>query len=1223
MKNVKVLLIIMFFMLFLVACKEKNTPDLDSEIGRYYLYVDGQKESNIWIELRVNDIWISSAYDTGRYELKATTLKLYSFEDNEEKLLYIANISDGIMTIDNDSLYAVYAKDGKYINNSTQEKYTITFDSSGGSSVSSITATRGSTINKPTDPTKDGYIFKGWYDFDGIVQWPYLLDNHVFFFANWEEITNIFNSPTNLRVDGSFLKWDWIDNSGLRPEGFEIYLDGILVSTQFTPQYELKELDSLWVNKTFEIEVHALSSIEGYTNGIAKLTYEYEIEIYDVILNYNDGTNRVETVQTNNGKISLPTPTRYGYQFNGWYYSIDGGQTYSSLWNSNLKVLKNISLYADWVTSVDGGSKTVLPAPQAVLDGTRVIWPAIPQANDYEILIIHNGIEIDGTYVSNPFFDFSEYLYNQNEEISNLTIKIRSTGDGGYTTVNSAFVTRYWQNNSSNSSILKINYDLGLIHWESDETVFDIELTTISGDLLDQVNQNKPEYLIPDYISADEYYLIVNDRKYKINYLMLAAPQHVSSEIEDDELVIHWDSVDEASQYLIYVNDIFIQTSYTNSVSINTNQIGQYIDNNYKHYDQNVINIRSQSNSGDYFVSLSSQIELETYRITLHLGDDYRLENGDDELMMTAIKDGLRQLDNDWYLEGFRFNGWYEDETLTHLVSQNTIVVHSNLHFYAKWEESTKDYYSITFHMNDEDYSYLGYFYEKINLSEVLGFNNFTITGVYRDEQYNDVYPVIENSILFTEDIDLYLKVIDGYWEFIETSDGYILDQAFTEAFDVVIPDAYFGQTVYMIASNAFYNYSNTNIESIVIPDSIVYIGNNAFRGLENLSSVTLPDNVSYIGYGAFDECSQLNYDLIDDNLRYLGNWLIGVEDKNVTVINLKEETVGIYNHALSEMEGLSSIYIPSSVTQIGSFAFYMTNVSTIEFAHDSNLIYINEYAFSKTSYLTSIQIPDSVEIIDSYAFKDSALNHVEFSENSLLKVIGEYAFSNTYVSSLSLPNHVEIDYLSLLDMAFLTHLVVSDNHTHYATIDNVVYSKDLESLLFYTNTGETSFVVPEGVKSISEHAFYQSELTQIILPTSLEHIEDYAFYQSESLSAIIIPMNVKTIGEYAFSENYALKSLSFANGSKLEVIGYKAFYHDDLTSVSIPLGVVSIETQAFSWNNRLNYVYIPISVTSIGSSAFNGSISLRIYTSHPNKPADWDNFWNSSNRPVQWGYVN
>jgi hypothetical protein len=117
--------------------------------------------------------------------------------------------------------------------------------------------------------------------------------------------------------------------------------------------------------------------------------------------------------------------------------------------------------------------------------------------------------------------------------------------------------------------------------------------------------------------------------------------------------------------------------------------------------------------------------------------------------------------------------------------------------------------------------------------------------------------------------------------------------------------------------------------------------------------------------------------------------------------------------------------------------------------------------------------------------------------------------------------------------------------------------------------------------------------------------------------------MNVKTIGEYAFSENYALKSLSFANGSKLEVIGYKAFYHDDLTSVSIPLGVVSIETQAFSWNNRLNYVYIPISVTSIGSSAFNGSISLRIYTSHPNKPADWDNFWNSSNRPVQWGYVN
>ncbi len=41
-------------------------------------------------------------------------------------------------------------------------QYTITFDTSGGSAVSSITQDYGSTIVKPLDPTKEGYTFEGW-----------------------------------------------------------------------------------------------------------------------------------------------------------------------------------------------------------------------------------------------------------------------------------------------------------------------------------------------------------------------------------------------------------------------------------------------------------------------------------------------------------------------------------------------------------------------------------------------------------------------------------------------------------------------------------------------------------------------------------------------------------------------------------------------------------------------------------------------------------------------------------------------------------------------------------------------------------------------------------------------------------------------------------------------------------------------------------------------------
>lgn len=44
--------------------------------------------------------------------------------------------------------------------------YTIKFDAAGGSAVDDIKVIVGETATAPTDPTKDGYIFKGWYTDD-------------------------------------------------------------------------------------------------------------------------------------------------------------------------------------------------------------------------------------------------------------------------------------------------------------------------------------------------------------------------------------------------------------------------------------------------------------------------------------------------------------------------------------------------------------------------------------------------------------------------------------------------------------------------------------------------------------------------------------------------------------------------------------------------------------------------------------------------------------------------------------------------------------------------------------------------------------------------------------------------------------------------------------------------------------------------------------------------
>lgn len=54
-------------------------------------------------------------------------------------------------------------KDGKH-NVVAEKEYTITFDSKGGSAVQPVKASAGAAITAPAAPTKDGFVFAGWYE---------------------------------------------------------------------------------------------------------------------------------------------------------------------------------------------------------------------------------------------------------------------------------------------------------------------------------------------------------------------------------------------------------------------------------------------------------------------------------------------------------------------------------------------------------------------------------------------------------------------------------------------------------------------------------------------------------------------------------------------------------------------------------------------------------------------------------------------------------------------------------------------------------------------------------------------------------------------------------------------------------------------------------------------------------------------------------------------------
>ena len=72
----------------------------------------------------------------------------------------------------------------------TINKYTITFNTDGGSEIAPITQDYGTTIAKPTDPTKTGYTFAGWYtDAACTNAWNFgsnmLADHDMTLYARW------------------------------------------------------------------------------------------------------------------------------------------------------------------------------------------------------------------------------------------------------------------------------------------------------------------------------------------------------------------------------------------------------------------------------------------------------------------------------------------------------------------------------------------------------------------------------------------------------------------------------------------------------------------------------------------------------------------------------------------------------------------------------------------------------------------------------------------------------------------------------------------------------------------------------------------------------------------------------------------------------------------------------------------------------------------------------